>query len=334
MSHQFYFSPHILDNLIPPKSGFDVIQDTTEPRLRMYVTARGVKTFFTRKRVRGTDTRIIIGNHPKMDIAAARDKVLSTLAAAKAPPKVRRKKITFGAIAAQFVAAKVRRTPESTAKLVRTVGRLWRVLQPLEIAKITPAQLIHVHENTASVSGIPTANRMREVMSGIFKFAAAQGYITENPAASLPRFRETRRARPLTVAGLRRLIASMGQEKNHVIRAAFLMLVYGFECKSRVFSMRWSDLDFNNDTWHGRPLSDPAVVLLRELPQTRQWVFPHWRKHLTDPRAAWKRVTTRAKIPGVRMDDVHKFLARRLEFSPDRETRRRNMRAVLEEVNS
>ena len=332
MSHQFFFSPHILDNLIPPKSGFDVVQDSTEPRLRMYITARGVKTFFTRKRVRGRDTRIIIGSYPKMDIDTARRRISSILAAAGAPQKIRRKKITFGRLAAMFIEEKVRRTPESTAKLVRTMKRMWRVLEPLKMDQITTNQLIHVHENIASVSGIPTANRMREVMSGIFKFGAAEGYVENNPADLLPRFKESRRNRPLTAAGLRRLVASLLQEKNPVIRAAFLMLVYGFECKSKIFSMRWSDLDFNNDTWAGRPLSDQAVVILRDLPQTKQWVFPHWRKHLTDPRAAWKRVTLRAKIPTVRMDDVHKFLASRLEFSPNRETMRKNMKAVLDEV--
>ncbi|MCL2017747.1 MAG: Arm DNA-binding domain-containing protein [Alphaproteobacteria bacterium] len=332
MSHQFYFSPHILDNLIPPKSGFDVIQDSVEPRLRMYITARGVKTFFTRKRVRGRDTRIIIGNYPNMDIKTARRKITGILAAVKAPNKIRRKKITFGALTAMFIASRIRRTPESTAKLVRAMKRMWRVLESVETSKITTAQLIHVHENIAHVSGIPTANRMREIMSGIFKFGAEEGYVTDNPADGLPRFKESRRVRPLTVPGLRRLVTAINQEKKPVIRAAFLMQIYGFECKSKIFAMRWSDLDFNNDTWLGRPLSDPAVVLLRELPQTKQWVFPHWRKHLTDPRAAWRRVAARAKVPGVRMDDVHKFLSRRLEFSPDRETMRKNIMAVLDEV--
>lgn len=332
MSHQFYFSPHILDNLIPPTSGFEVIQDLGNPSLRLYITARGVKTFFTRRRVRGRDVRIIIGNYPKTDIETARAKVAVAAAEAKAPVKVRRKKITFGKLASVFVPAKVRRAPASTAKLVRTMERLWAPLYPIEAGAITKAQLLKLHGRIAEQSGIPTANRMQEIMSGMFKFAIAEGYADENPAEDLPKFKESRRVRPLSIAGLRRLVASIDDEKNPVVRAAFQMLVYGFENKSRIFSMRWADLDFNNDTWRGRPLSDPAVVLLRDLHQTKQWVFPHWRKHLTDPRAAWRRVTERAKVPGVRMDDVHKFLVRSLEFSSDRETMRRNMRNVLDEI--
>ena len=48
MAHQFYFNPYILDNLPAPSSGFDVVQDVSEPRLRMYITSRGIKSFFVK----------------------------------------------------------------------------------------------------------------------------------------------------------------------------------------------------------------------------------------------------------------------------------------------
>ena len=35
MAHQFFFNPFILDNLPAPATGFDVVQDLSEPRLRM-----------------------------------------------------------------------------------------------------------------------------------------------------------------------------------------------------------------------------------------------------------------------------------------------------------
>ncbi|MCL2737642.1 MAG: integrase family protein [Alphaproteobacteria bacterium] len=331
MSHQFYFSPHILDNLHPPRSGFDVVQDIAEPRLRMYITARGVKTFFTRKRVHGKDVRIIIGKYPDMDIARARDKMERILAVAKAPRKIRRKKITFGDLSAAFVSAKIRRAPASTAKLKRAMLRLWASLMPEYIDKIPLSKLMQTHEKIAKESGVPTANRMREVMSGIFKYATEQGYMTGNPMTDVPRYKEARTARTLTAAGLRRLHTACSAEKNPTFRDAFLMLFYGFAGKSKIFSMRWSDLDLNQETWKKEPLSDYAVKLLREMPEDGKWVFPHWGGHLVDPRAAWKRLVERAKTPGVKMDDVHKFLSRRLEWSADKYIRRRNMNDVLAE---
>jgi integrase len=347
MSHQFYFSPYILDNLAVPRTGFDVVQDSAEPRLRMYVTSRGVKTFFTRKRVHGKDTRIIIGNYPKMDIDAARAKVTAAIAVAKMPPKIRRKKITFGVAVAMFIAKRVKRTPASTAKLVRTAERLWETIYPMQIDKITSIQIAKLHEKIAKNSGVPTANRMREVMSGIFKFMCNQGYITENPVADVASFKESRRKQTLSDVGLGRIIESIMQEKDLIIRSVFLMLVYGFAGRSKVFAMQWRDLDFNGDTWGNRPLSDAAVVVLRNLPQQKQFVFPGrptprkklrggpgdgGRRHISDPRAAWTRIVTRARLRDIQMNDVHKFMMARLEWSGDRETLRRNMNSVIDDL--
>ena len=95
MAHQFFFNPFILDNLPAPSVGFDVVQDLSEPRLRMYITSRGVKTFFVRKRVHGRDRRIIIGNYPDVDIETARGTVPEILARAMQQPPQHRRKITF-----------------------------------------------------------------------------------------------------------------------------------------------------------------------------------------------------------------------------------------------
>ena len=35
MAHQFFFNSYILDSLPAPEAGFDVVQDLSEPRLRM-----------------------------------------------------------------------------------------------------------------------------------------------------------------------------------------------------------------------------------------------------------------------------------------------------------
>jgi len=332
MTHQFYFSPHILDNLSIPKTGFDVVQDIAEPRLRMYITARGIKTFFVRKRVNGRDTRIIIGKYPGMNIDTARARIPNVVAAASVPRKVRRKKITFGDFTNFFVATKIKRTPASTAKLKRAINRMWAPLFDISIDKISAADILKVHESIADVSGVPTANRMREIMSGIFRTAVDMGYRTKNPVADVPKFKEVRKSRTLTSSMLRRIHHAIKTEKNPLFRDAFLMLLYGFESKSKIFSMRWRDINLNSETWGVRPLSDKAVDLLREMPETSKWVFPHWGHHLTDPRSAWQKTMERAKTPNVTMADVYKFISRRLEWTADRYELRENMNTVLTEL--
>jgi len=330
VAHQFFFNPYILDNLPAPNSGFDVVQDLSEPRLRMYVTSRGVKTFFVRKRVGGRDRRIIIGNYPDMDIEDARAAVPTVLAAATASRPTRRRKITFEKLVELYLTTRVRRGEDAMAKLRRGIMRHLGALMDKNVNDITMADISAVLEN---IPGRAIARRMHELLISIFKFAIDSAYVSENPAAGMARIELRRRVRPLNKAGMRRLMRAIDDEPSPVLRAAFLMLIYGFAPKSQVFSMQWPDLDFNHYMWGTRPLSDAATVLLQDLPQDGDWVFSvRGRMRLTDPRVAWRRVVTRAGIPNLTMDDVHKFMMRNLVWAPSADDLRVNMNNLIDEI--
>jgi integrase len=330
MAHQFLFNPYILDNLPTPMAGFDVVQDTAEPRLRMYVTSRGIKSFFVRKRMNGRDKRIIIGKYPDTEIDAARARVPEILKAASAKPKLRRKKTGFRKIADVYLIKKVRRADESKAKLVRSMTMHLAPLFAKNVQDITEQDIAGT---LAEIKGAAVRNRMHELLASIFNFAIDGGYVAGNPAVRIAKAKEQRRVRPLTCAGFDRLLGAVNKEKSQILRAAFLMLVYGLAPKSKIFAMQWRDLDFNHYTWKGRPLSDAAAVLLQNLPQDGKWVFPgRAGGHLTDPRQSWKHVVSRAKIPNLTMDDVYKFLARQLVWASDREDFRMNMNSLIDRV--
>jgi|GEM_PF-541256 len=332
MSHQFFFSPHIIGSLPVPATGFDVVQDIAEPRLRLYITSRGIKTFFTRKRVRGRDVRIIIGRFPDVSVEDARNAVSEKIAESAAPVKVRRNRIVFDRLFAIYLSRKVNRTEESLMKLKRTASRHWASLMQREVADITSDDLAAIHEKISETAGIATANRMLEILKSMFKFAIEQGHITKNPAADLEKFTENRRHRDLTNEEFSRLMNAIKKEKNYTLRSAFLMLVFGFAPKSAIFAMRWRDFDFNSDTWLDRPLSDPAVVLLRNVPQSGTWVFPSRGRHLTDPRKAWAGLVRKAGLLDVQMNDIYKHLSRNLAWSADREQLRANMNEVIDHL--
>lgn len=332
MAHQFFFNPYILDNLPSPSAGFDVVQDVSEPRLRMYITSRGVKTFFVRKRVHGADKRIIIGNYPDVDIETARAAVTTVLDNALKKPIVRRKQITFKELFDSYVANRIRRSEDSQIKLVRSVNLHLNPLFNKLIPDITREDVIDV---ISKIDGAAIASRMQDLVQSIIRYAIEQGYTKQNVAADLPKIEQKHRVRPLTKNGLQRLVAAIEKEQDEFIRAAFLMLVYGFAPRSKVFAMQWEELDFNHDLWREWPLSDRAVVLLQDLPQDSFWLFPgRGGSHLADPRTAWKRVARSAGIPNLTMDDVYKFLMRRLEWAADREQIRANMNNLLDEMLS
>ncbi|HOY47553.1 MAG TPA: integrase family protein [Alphaproteobacteria bacterium] len=330
MAHQFLFNPYILDNLPIPSTGFDVVQDSAEPRLRMYITSRGVKSFFVRKRVKGKDRRIIIGKYPGTEVSEAREKVAEVLKTANVAPKLHRKKTNFRKMADIYLIKKVRRSDSSLAKLVRSIMRHLSPLFEKNIQDITQEEIISV---LSSIQGNAVKNRIHELLHSIFKFAIENGYVLENPVSKIPKIKEQRRVRPLTQAGFNRLLVSINKEKSQNLRSAFLMLIYGFMPKSKVFSMQWRDLDFNHYTWCGHPLSDAAVVVLQNLPQNGRWVFPgRGGRHLTDPRMAWHRVATNAKIPNLTMDDVNKFLNKKLVWASNREDFRLNMNRLIDNI--
>lgn len=330
MAHQFFFNPFILDNLPAPSVGFDVVQDLSEPRLRMYITSRGVKTFFVRKRVHGRDRRIIIGNYPDVDIETARGTVPEILARAMQQPVQRRHKITFKKFLNIYMTNRVRRNGYSRDKLERAVQRHLSQLFDKNLSDIKSDDIVAV---ISKIDGRAIAARMQEFLQSVFKYAIELGYVKENPVASLPKIQQVRRVRPLNKSGFQRLIRVIQHETSPVLRAAFLMLAYGFAPKSQVFAMQWRDLDFNHYTWCDRPLSDAAVVLLQDLPQNGRWVFPgRGRGHLADPRVAWRRVATAAGIPNLTMDDVYKFLMRQVVWASDKEDFRTNMNNLLVEM--
>ena len=330
MAHQFYFNPYILDNLPAPAKGFDVVQDISEPRLRMYVTSRGIKTFFVRKRVHGRDKRILIGNYPNVDIEDARNAVPTILDNAMKKPPVRRKKITFRQFLDLYLQNRVRRGEDSHAKLVRAINRHLSGLFEKNISEISATDVRGV---ISDIRGNAIAARMQELLQSIFNYAIEMGYVKSNPVVGLERVPQNRRVRPLNRSGLHRLMAAIGGVDDPVLRSAFYMLIYGFAPRSKIFSMAWEDLDFNHDLWNGHPLSDRAIVLLQDLPQDGQWVFPgRGGVHLIDPRTAWRRVAVAAGIPNLTMDDVYKFLMRQVVWASDREDFRANLNKLLDEI--
>ena len=332
MAHQFYFNAYILDNLPAPKQGFDVVQDITEPRLRMYITSRGVKTFFVRKRVNGKDKRIIIGNYPEMDIDIARDMVQKVLDDAMKKKPVRRHKISFKQFVDMYLNKKVRRSEDSHVKLVRAINKHLVDLFEKNLNEISTDDARNV---IANISGNAIAARMQELLQSIFNYAIDMGYVKNNPVAALEKIKQNRRVRPLNKAGLKRLMRAIEMEENVVYKSAFYMLIYSFAPRSKVFAMSWDDLDFNHFMWNNRPLSDRASVLLQELSQYGDWVFPGYGgTHIIDPRLAWKRVAKNAGMPNLTMDDVYKFLMRQVVWAPDKEDLRANFNNLLDELLS
>lgn len=229
-----------------------------------------------------------------------------------------------------YLANRVRRSGYSYDKLERSINKHIKPLFEKYVSEISSDDVaLLINE----IQGRAISGRMQELLQSVFKYAIDMGYVKQNPVVNLPKVEQKRRVRPLNKFGLNKLHAIVVKEEPSVLRAAFLMLIYGFLPKSKIFSMQWKDLDFNHYMWCDWPLSDAAVTLLQDLPQDSRWVFPgRGRGHLTDPRLAWKHIAEKAGISNLTMDDVHKFLTRKLVWASDKEELRENMNTVINEI--
>jgi len=334
MTQQFFFYPHILDNLLLPEKGFDVCQDMGDKRLRLYITARGAKTFFTRKRVKGKDVRIILGNYPETSIDEAREKIAKVMQKIANPAAPRRKRIRFGRAVKIFMSEKIHRAEKSKQKLERSVRSFWGSLFEKYLNEIAPEELAALNVKIAEEHGNATANRMREVIKALFNFAILKNWTDDNPALAIQPVPEHRRQSGLNMAGLKKIIAGIKREKNPVMKNAFLMLIYGFMKKSEIFGMNWNDLDMRQYYYRQWPLTDKAAVLLQNMPQHGKWVFPNGRDgHIIDPRVSWDKVVKSAGLAGTQINDCTKLLRRQLRWSNQPETLRQNMNAVLDKLD-
>jgi len=200
MAHQFFFNTYILDSLPSPETGFSVVQDLSEPRLRMYITQRGVKSFFIRKRVNGRDKRIIIGKYPDIDIEEARAKVNDILAESSKKVPVRRKKISFKDFVNLYLENKVRRNEDSLMKLKRSINLHLKDLFEKSIQDITQEEIDNVLNK---IDGRAMAARIQELFQSIFNYAIETGYLKNNIIDDMPRIEVVRRERKLNKTGLK-----------------------------------------------------------------------------------------------------------------------------------
>ena len=196
--------------------------------------------------------------------------------------------------------------------------------------KIVKNKELSLNNSKEKSSGPVIAGRMQELLRSIFNYAIETGYAKNNPVDNLPKRKHEIKKSPLNKSLFNRLLRLIKKQESQNIRSAFLMLIYGFAPKSKIFSMQWKDLDFNHYTWNDFPLSDAAVVLLQDLPQNGRWVFPgRGRGHLTDPRIAWRKIVDAIGVSNLTMDDLYKYLMRQLTWTANKEDLRFNMNDLL-----
>jgi integrase len=130
-----------------------------------------------------------------------------------------------------------------------------------------------------------SAKRTIGLLGAIFSFAQKRKIRTDNPCHGLDKPKDVKRTRRLSDAEYRQLSAALANINDTAANVVTMLAITGWR-SSEVKNLRWSELDIERkaailgETKTGisiRPLSTAAIDLIRQCPQTSQFVFPHVR---------------------------------------------------------
>lgn len=316
MAKSMNFTKQALNSIPVPKSRREYYRDTKERGLALYITPKGVITFFVRKRVNGKDDRIVLGRFPEMSVENARKlalKAKSDVAQGIDPAQEKRQlkaEITFGELFSEYMERYSKRHKRSWKYDEREVNKFLSHWFNRKISSITTTEIQKLHIRIGEGSGKYQANRLLERIRAIFNRAIEWGWKGTNPALGIRKFREKARDRFLQPDELPVFFQSLEHEPNEIARDYIYLSLYTGARKANVLSMRWQDINLERAEWriedtkNGESLTvhlpKPAldIIIRRKSVTTSPYVFPGegLSGHLQDPKKPWKRILARAAV--------------------------------------
>jgi integrase len=304
--------------------------DTKRAGLCVLVTRNGHKAFYLYRRIDGRPERVRLGSFPPLTVEQAResaDRENGRIAEGQNPAELRRRQrgeMTLADVFARYLDehAKVhKRTWEDDQAQydLHLAG-----LKGRKLSAISRRDVTKVHTDLGATKPY-AANRILALLSKVYAFAAAHfDYAGPNPCKGVKRFREHERERFLDADEMRRFLAALDKHADQQMADLFRLLLFTGARRSSVQAMAWADVNFGRPTWtipaadskSGESvtvhLTEPALAVLRrrwaERVEGNPYVFPSRGRtmHVTEPKAAWKEVLTRAGITDLRVHDLRR----------------------------
>lgn len=324
------FTKQTIQSLAMPEKGISTYRDTKEQGLSLYVTSKGAKTFFVRKRINGRDERMIIGAFPDISIEQARKKaqeLKGLVASGKDPAEEKRRSkqdnLTFGALFEEYLERYSKKHKKSWKYDEREVTKFLSHWLKRKLSSIKKTEVQLLHEKIHDENGLYQANRILERIRAIYNKGIEWGWEGQNPATGIKKYKEKSRDRFIQPDELPRFFASVNAEENQTLKDyVWLSLLTGAR-KSNVLAMRWDQISWERREWripdtkNGEvvtlPLVEQAMTILdarRRLTNT-EWVFPSEtakQGHFADPKRGWNRLLQRAKIEDLHIHDIRRTL--------------------------
>ncbi len=328
MPRQFPFSEARIRGLAPPDTGRVYHKDTKVPGLQLCITAAGSRTYYFVKRIGGKPARIRLGTVGQLSVDQARkaaSSIIGEVAGGRDPQqaaRARRHELTMGDLLTYWDEY-ARAHKKSWKEDQRICKRHFQKWAARKLSSIKRGEVQKMHLGLKETAGPYMANRVHELLRAMFNRAKEDlGYVGDNPALGIKRFREQKRDRFLHADELKTFFAALEAEPNVMLKHFFWVSLLTGARQGNVQAMRWDEIDWTAGLWRipetkgGVPVVVPLtnaalriLLLQRDCADSTEWVFPGRNGgNLKEPKGAWKRIVERAGLVDVRPHDLRRSL--------------------------
>jgi integrase len=325
--HKFRFTEHKLKSLPLPAKGRARYFDEAVAGHCVRVTSEGTLTFGICKwhSPSGKTIEVTIGRWPDISISESRriatEKIAEIVKGGNpnAEKQRFREEQTFGELYQQ-----IRKSDFKNLKSVKNYDRLYELhlskWARKRLSEIRSPLVRSLHAEIGANSGKHQANRVLELISSLFSKALRDGFEGSNPAKTVQPFPEIARDRFVQPSEAESLFKAILAEPNGTMRDYFLISLYTGARRQNVLSMRWDDINLAERTWrisntkNGQPQTVPLApqalqVLHSRMGNESEFVFHSSGSrsgHIQEPKAAWQRILTEAKLKDLRIHDLRR----------------------------
>jgi len=328
------FTKRHIEELPLPTGGKShiIYWDTLIRGLYCMVTARGAKSFYVRRKVKGVSERLFLGRFPELTVEQARSKASAfhaALADGKNLNDARRydmREPTLGVIFDQYIERHCQKSRKTWMKLTPEFDRSFKDWRNRKASGITTEDIEKRHAVIGAERGIYAANRAIEIMRAAYNKAILWKLIRcENPVRGITKFPEEARVRILQREEFKRFFETLEEFPDQKFKDFVLISLLTGARKSNVLAMRWSDIDMEGRVWlipgeetkNGQPhtvaLTSEEINILkrRRNSATSDFVFPGEGDtgHFVEPKRCWIKLLKDAEIENLRMHDLRRSMA-------------------------
>lgn len=237
-------------------------------------------------------------------------------------------KITFKEFADIYMERHAKQFKKSWNEDKKRINRYLTEWDHRTLDSIIPADMAKIHNRIGKDHKV-AANRLKELVSTMFRLAIVWGYLPTtylNPVAGVRKFKTRSRKRFIEDYEMAKLAEAVNNYPNAFVKTAIIFDLYTGLRTNELITLKWNQIDLKTGvlTLHAGgtksgeplrlPLSDEAIQLLKTLPKNlkksrcEDWVFPGRipgsRMHKLDNH--WRIIRKNANLEDVNFHDLRR----------------------------